>query len=58
MIGDVDILMKFQDVFPEQLLGLPPDRQIEFTIDFVPGVEPIARSPYQLAPSEMKELIV
>nr|GEZ67373.1 hypothetical protein [Tanacetum cinerariifolium] len=44
------------EVFPEDLLGIPPTRQVEFRIDLVPGVAPVARAPYRLAPSEMKEL--
>ncbi|GJZ69478.1 putative reverse transcriptase domain-containing protein [Tanacetum coccineum] len=43
-------------LFPEHLSGIPPTRQVEFKIDLVPGVAPIARVPYRLAPSEMKEL--
>ncbi|GKE65984.1 reverse transcriptase domain-containing protein, partial [Tanacetum coccineum] len=43
-------------VFPENLLGLPPVRQVEFQIDLIPGTTPIARAPYRLAPSEMQEL--
>ncbi|GKA26943.1 reverse transcriptase domain-containing protein [Tanacetum coccineum] len=43
-------------VFPEDLSGIPPARQVEFQIDLVPGVAPVARAPYQLAPFEMKEL--
>ncbi|GJW18314.1 putative reverse transcriptase domain-containing protein [Tanacetum coccineum] len=46
----------FPDVFPEDLSGLPPTRQVEFQIDLIPGDAPVARSPYQLAPSEMKDL--
>ncbi|GJW14470.1 putative reverse transcriptase domain-containing protein [Tanacetum coccineum] len=44
--------------FPEELPGLPPPRQVEFRIDLVPGAAPVARAPYRLAPSEMKELSV
>nr|GFA14338.1 putative reverse transcriptase domain-containing protein [Tanacetum cinerariifolium] len=43
-------------VFPDDLPGLPPPRQVEFRIDLVPGAAPVARVPYRLAPSEMKEL--
>ncbi|GJZ95400.1 putative reverse transcriptase domain-containing protein [Tanacetum coccineum] len=43
-------------VFPEDLPGLPPTRQVEFQIDLVPGAAPVARAPYRLAPSELKEL--
>ncbi|GJS45002.1 hypothetical protein Tco_0595123 [Tanacetum coccineum] len=46
----------FLDVFPEDLPGLPQTRQVEFQIDLVPGAAPVARAPYRLAPSEMKEL--
>ncbi|GJU95753.1 putative reverse transcriptase domain-containing protein [Tanacetum coccineum] len=42
--------------FPEELPGLPLTRQVEFQIDLMPGAAPIARTPYRLAPSEMKEL--
>nr|GFC62684.1 putative reverse transcriptase domain-containing protein [Tanacetum cinerariifolium] len=43
-------------VFPEDLPSLPPTRQVEFQIDLVPGAAPVARAPYRLVPSEMKEL--
>ncbi|GJX41025.1 putative reverse transcriptase domain-containing protein [Tanacetum coccineum] len=43
-------------VFPEDLPGLPPTRQVEFQIDLIPGAAPVARAPYRLAPSEMKKL--
>ncbi|GKF47666.1 hypothetical protein Tco_0137468 [Tanacetum coccineum] len=42
--------------FPEDLPGLSPTRQVEFHIDLLPGAAPVARAPYRLAPSEMKEL--
>ncbi|GKA56919.1 putative reverse transcriptase domain-containing protein [Tanacetum coccineum] len=43
-------------VFPEDLPGIPPTRQVEFQIDLIPGAAPVARAPYRLAPSELKEL--
>nr|GFD44951.1 putative reverse transcriptase domain-containing protein [Tanacetum cinerariifolium] len=43
-------------VFPEDLPRLPPPRQVEFRIDLVPSATPVARTPYRLAPSELKEL--
>nr|GEX95529.1 retrotransposon protein, putative, Ty3-gypsy subclass [Tanacetum cinerariifolium] len=46
----------FPEVFPEDLPGLPPARPIEFQIDLIPGVAPVAQAPYRLAPSETKEL--
>ncbi|GJZ34731.1 hypothetical protein Tco_0580548 [Tanacetum coccineum] len=55
-LEDVPIVQDFPKVFPEDLPGLPPTRQVEFQIDLVPGVAPVARAPYRLAPSEMKEL--
>ncbi|GKB92049.1 putative reverse transcriptase domain-containing protein [Tanacetum coccineum] len=45
-----------EHVFPEDLPGIPPARQVEFQIDLIPGAAPVARAPYRLAPSEMKEL--
>ncbi|GJU40133.1 hypothetical protein Tco_1193090 [Tanacetum coccineum] len=45
-----------QEIFPENLPGLPPVRQVEFQINLIPGAAPVARAPYRLAPSEMQEL--
>ncbi|GJW23834.1 putative reverse transcriptase domain-containing protein [Tanacetum coccineum] len=55
-LEDVPIVQDFLEVFPEDLSGLPPTRQVEFQIDLIPGAAPVARAPYRLAPSEMKEL--
>ncbi|GKD45581.1 reverse transcriptase domain-containing protein [Tanacetum coccineum] len=55
-LEDVPIVRDFPKVFPEDLLGLSPTRQVEFQIDLIPGAAPIARAPYRLEPSEMKEL--
>ncbi|GKC31918.1 putative reverse transcriptase domain-containing protein [Tanacetum coccineum] len=55
-LEDVPIVRDFPKVFPEELPGLPPTRQVEFQIDLMPGAAPVARAPYRLAPSEMKEL--
>ncbi|GJU70139.1 putative reverse transcriptase domain-containing protein [Tanacetum coccineum] len=55
-IEDVPIVRDFPEVFLEDLSGLPPTRQVEFQIDLVPGAAPVARAPYRLALSEMKEL--
>ncbi|GKC92141.1 putative reverse transcriptase domain-containing protein, partial [Tanacetum coccineum] len=54
-LEDVPKVQDFSEVFPEDLPGLPLSRQVEFQI-VVPGAAPVARAPYQLAPSEMKEL--
>ncbi|GJV74967.1 putative reverse transcriptase domain-containing protein [Tanacetum coccineum] len=55
-IKDVPIVRDFPEVFPEDLSGLPPARPVEFQIDLILGAAPVARAPYRLAPSEMKEL--
>ncbi|GJQ89599.1 putative reverse transcriptase domain-containing protein [Tanacetum coccineum] len=55
-LEEVPIVQDFPEVFPEDLPGIPPTRQVEFQIDLVPGAAPVARAPYRLAPSEMKEL--
>nr|GEX93758.1 hypothetical protein [Tanacetum cinerariifolium] len=54
---DVPIVRDFPKVFPEDLPGIPPARQVEFQINMVPGAAPVARVPYRLAPSKMKELV-
>ncbi|KAK1425012.1 hypothetical protein QVD17_20354 [Tagetes erecta] len=55
-LEDVPVVSEFPEVFPKDLPGLPPDRQIEFRIDLIPGAIPIAKTPYRLAPTEMEEL--
>ncbi|GJU47317.1 putative reverse transcriptase domain-containing protein [Tanacetum coccineum] len=55
-LEDIPIVRDFPKVFPKDLSGLPPTRQVEFQIDLMPGAAPVARAPYRLAPSEMKEL--
>ncbi|GJS43329.1 putative reverse transcriptase domain-containing protein [Tanacetum coccineum] len=50
------VAQDFPEVFPDDLPGLPPPRQVEFKIELVPGAAPVARAPYRLAPSELKEL--
>nr|GEV73794.1 putative reverse transcriptase domain-containing protein [Tanacetum cinerariifolium] len=55
-LKDVPMVQDYPDVFPEDLSGIPPTRQLEFQIDLIPGPAPVARAPYRLAPSEMKEL--
>ncbi|KAJ0870844.1 putative nucleotidyltransferase, Ribonuclease H [Helianthus annuus] len=55
-IEDIPVVREYPEVFPEDLPGLPPQRQVEFRIDLVPGAAPVAKAPYRLAPSEMQEL--
>ncbi|KAJ0854940.1 putative nucleotidyltransferase, Ribonuclease H [Helianthus annuus] len=55
-MNDVPVVREFPNVFPDELPGLPPSRDIDFRIELIPGANPIARAPYRLAPSEMCEL--
>ncbi|CAH9086342.1 unnamed protein product [Cuscuta europaea] len=55
-INDVRIVCKYPDVFPKDLLGLPPDREIEFVIEVEPSTKPISIPPYRMAPAELNEL--
>ena len=52
-IEDIPVIREFQDVFPAELPGMPPDREIEFTIDLIPGTSPIAQQPYRIGPKEI-----
>ncbi|GJS22667.1 putative reverse transcriptase domain-containing protein [Tanacetum coccineum] len=55
-LDDIRVVRDFPEVFPDDLSGLPPVREIEFHIDLIPGASPVVKSPYRLAPSEMLEL--
>ncbi|GKE01822.1 putative reverse transcriptase domain-containing protein, partial [Tanacetum coccineum] len=55
-LEDIPVIREFHGVFPEDLLGLPPSREVEFRIDLILGATPVAKSPYRLAPTEMQEL--
>ena len=50
---DLSIARVYPDVFPEDMHGVPPERQVDFRIDLVPGADQIAKVPYRLAPPEM-----
>ncbi|KAL0550003.1 hypothetical protein IC582_014499 [Cucumis melo] len=50
------VVRDYPDVFPEELPGLPPHREVEFAIELEPGTVPISRAPYRMAPAELKEL--
>ncbi|XP_070004302.1 uncharacterized protein [Nicotiana sylvestris] len=50
------VVRKFPEVFPADLLGMPPNRDIDFCIDLAPGTQPISISPYRMTPPELKEL--
>jgi hypothetical protein len=55
-ISDVLVVCEFEDVFPEELPGLPPDREVEFVINLVPGTAPVAQSLYHMVEVELKLL--
>ena len=56
VVKNVPMVCRFSDVFPEELPGLPPEREIEFCIDVVTGTDPISMAPYRMAPAKLKEL--
>jgi hypothetical protein len=53
---DIPVAREFQDVFPDDLPGMPPDQDVEFTIDLQSGMTPISRRPYKMAPKELAKL--
>ncbi|XP_078179644.1 uncharacterized protein LOC144573769 [Carex rostrata] len=55
-LDSVPIVREFSDIFPEELPGMPPDREVEFCIELQPGTTPVARAPYCMAPAELREL--
>ncbi|GJT19039.1 putative reverse transcriptase domain-containing protein [Tanacetum coccineum] len=55
-LEDVPVIRDFPEVFPKEFPGLPSSRQVEFRIDLVLGAAPVARAPYRLAPSKMKDV--
>jgi hypothetical protein len=52
----ISMVEEFMDVFPEELPGMPPEREVEFYINLLPGTTPIAKRPYHMAPTELAEL--
>ena len=57
-ISEIPIVHEFSDVFPDELPGFPIDREIEFSIELLPGVSAISIAPYRMAPLELRELKV
>jgi len=55
-VSNVPIVREFPDVFPDELSGVPPEIEVEVTIDVLLGTSPIAQSPYRMAPAELAEL--
>ena len=56
MVDEIPVVREFPDVFPYDIASLPPDREVEFTIDLMSGTEPISIPPYRMAPAELREL--
>ncbi|KAM1814664.1 hypothetical protein ACFX11_028304 [Malus domestica] len=54
-VKEVGVVRHYPDVFPDDLPGLPPDRDVEFSIDLLPGTNPISLTPYRMAPAELRE---
>ena len=57
-LENIPVVCDYSDVFPEDLPGLPPDRDVEFVIELQPGTAPISRRPYRMPPNELAELKV
>jgi hypothetical protein len=55
-VSNVPIVREFPDVFPDELSGVPPEIEVEVTIDVLPGTSPIAQSLYRMAPAELAKL--
>ena len=56
LVEEVPVVCKYPDVFPEELLGMPLDQDVEFVIDLLPGSGPIAKRPYRMSVDEIEEL--
>jgi hypothetical protein len=56
LLAKILVVCEFLDVFPDELPGLPPDREVEFAIELIPGTPPISRRPYRMPPNELAEL--
>jgi hypothetical protein len=54
--SDIPVVSEFLDVFPADIMSLPPEREVEFSIDLVPGSQPISVAPYCMSPLELREL--
>ncbi|XP_075497662.1 uncharacterized protein LOC142534817 [Primulina tabacum] len=55
-IEEIPIVAEFADVFPDEIPGFPPAREVEFGIELMPDTSPISRTPYRMAPAELREL--
>ncbi|XP_071712554.1 uncharacterized protein [Rutidosis leptorrhynchoides] len=57
IVAHISVVREFPEVFPDELAGLPPVREVEYKIDLVPGAMPVAKVPYGLAPYEIREMM-
>jgi hypothetical protein len=55
-LEDIRVVQEYPDIFPEELLGMPPDRDIEFLIELLPGMPPISKRSYRIPINELVEL--
>ncbi|XP_042497633.1 uncharacterized protein LOC122076397 [Macadamia integrifolia] len=55
-LEELNVVIEFLDVFLDDITWLPPDKELEFAIDLVPGAAPVSKAPYKMAPPELKEL--
>ena len=55
-LEDFHVLQEFRDVFPDEIQGLPPNRDIDFTINLVPGAAPMSKTPYKMSKPELLEM--
>ena len=55
-LENIPVIREFPDVFPEELLGVPPEREVDLSAKVVQGTTPISRAPYRMALTELKEL--
>ena len=53
---NIPMIREFPDVFPKELPGLPPEREVDLSIEVVQGMTPISRASYRMAPTKLKEL--
>ena len=56
LIQSIHVANEYADVFPDEVPGLPPSRDVDFTIDLIPGAGPVSMAPYRMAPVELAEL--
>ena len=55
-LEDISVIKEFPNMLPEELPGLPPEREVDLCVELLPGMTPISRAPYRMAPTKLKEL--